>query len=186
MKIFLMLILMGGVSKEIHKDKVGPSPLPKEIGLFTPGGMREIDGNFEFRPYRLHPSRNFLKMTRNVKTSKDFIQAISFTREYGDIIYDSKEKKIMVPNVAFNSYCEINFWKEIYPELKTAREKVKNLARRTRDKDVQREITRIKEEFHQRYLEKRIQVMEELGNEELKSQAQESYQKYMEYKARRE
>ncbi len=88
--------------------------------------------------------------------------------------------------MAFYSYSEINFWKEVYPELKSTREKIKEIHRKSKGKDVHREITKIKEEFHQKFLEKRIQVMEELKNEELKIQTQRAYEKYMKYKPRRE
>lgn len=181
MKILLMVFMVGGAS---FKEKI--TPLPKGVELFNQKETYEIEGGFEARPYLFHPSRRILKIDENVKTSGDFIQAISFVRKYGEIIYDFKENKIRVPDFAFSSYSEITFWKEIYPDIKDVRKKIKELSRKgKKDMDIQREITELKENFHQKFLEKRIQVMDRIGNEELKAEAQEALGK-LKYIERRE
>ncbi len=193
MKILLIMLLLGGAGKErkMLKERAGTFPRldhPVLTGItsFFPVEFYEIGKEFEFKPYLLHPSREFLRVSENTKIFKGLSRKISFTQTYGDIIYDFRERKPKVPDVQFYSYSEITFWKEVYPELKSVRQRIKEVYRNSKGKDVQREIMRLKEEFHQKYLEKRIQVMEEVKNEELKIEAQRAYQKYMKYKEGRE
>ena len=178
MKIFLgIFIIMGGYNfKGIPKGKTELKVAPDFI-LQGEDKYYELKTGFEFRPFLLSPSREFLKLTYKEKIFKDFSYGGVFgERKYGDILWEQGGFKI--PNVTFSSYCEISFWKEIIPSLKEAREKVIE-ATKNNLSDV--EITKIKEEFHKKYLEKRIEVMDKLGNIEKKNETEEAYKKYMNY-----
>jgi len=178
MKIFFMIILVGQVIK-----KEGVIDFPKEALIIQENGFRELKGDFKFKPFRLSPSRDFLKITGKENIYTNFSLKPAFIREYGEISYDFKEGKMKIPNVSFNSYCEINFWQNVYPILKETRERIKEITKKENltslEKD--KEITKIKEEFHKKYLEKRIEVMDKLGNIEKKNETEEAYKKYMNY-----
>jgi hypothetical protein len=178
MKILICILLTGGYNfKGIPKEKMELKEAPQNLYIFqNEDDYYQIKDRFEFRPFSLHPSRQFLRLTYKENISNDFSYGILFERKYGDILWERNGFKI--PNITFNSYCEINFWKEISPSLKEVREKVIQ-ASKSNLSDF--EITKIKEEFHKKYLEKRIEVMDKLGNEEKKIEAEEAYRKYMNY-----
>lgn len=185
MKILIAFILLGGVKEKINKGS--HFELPKEIE-FMEGKIFEIKKDFEFKPFRLNIARDMLRIRGDEKVYTSLSLKPTFTKEYGEIMYDFRERKTMVPSVTFNSYCEINFWKIIYPEIQNVREKIKEISKKpdATSLDKQMEIIKLKEELHKKFLEKRIQVMEELGNEELKGKTYEAYEKYMKFKTEEE
>jgi len=178
MKIFICILLMGGYNfRGIPKEKIELKENLQNLYIFqNEDDYYHLQDKFEFRPFSLSPSKRFLKLTYKENISKDFSYGILFERKYGDILWEKDGFKI--PNIAFNSYCEISFWREISPFLKEAREKVIEASKNNLS-DI--EITKIKEEFHKKYLEKRIEVMDKLGNTEKKIETEEAYKKYMNY-----
>jgi hypothetical protein len=175
-------MLMGQIiKKEIIKD------LPMEA-IIEGNRFKELKGDFEFRPFSLSPSKNFLKILGNENIYSNFSLKPTFIREYGEISYDFKEGKMKIPNVSFNSYCEINFWKNVHPILEKTREKIKEIAKNENltSLDKEKEIMKIKEEFHEKYFQKRIEVMRNLENYELLIETEKAYEKYKNYKERGE
>ncbi len=181
MGIFLITLLISGGFKESPQRKFNP---PSIIGESE---FKEIK-DFKFKPFKVDTSRNYLKTTGYEKIYKDFFLGTLFSLEFGEIKYDPKKNKFMIPSADYNSYCEIAFWKEISPEIENTREKIREISKR---KDAfspenQIEIMKIKENFHKNFLKKRIEVMEKLENTELLNETQKAYKKYKEYYERRD
>ncbi|MEO0263212.1 MAG: hypothetical protein ABIM62_05755 [candidate division WOR-3 bacterium] len=184
MKILIVFLLLGGAKEKIKVSHFEP---PKEIRMME-GNIFEIREDFKFRPFRLNIARDMLRIKGDERIYTDFSLKPTFKMEYGEILYDFKEGKAKIPSVTFNSYCEIKFWENIYPHLIDAQRKIKEISKKSdiTSLDTQREIMKIKEDFHKKFFEKRIEVMEKLGNEELKAKTYEAYEKYMKYKAKEE
>jgi len=177
------MILVGQIIK-----KEGIKDLPKEALIIEEYGFKELKGDFKFRPFKLSPSREFLKITGMENTYSNFSLKPTFIREYGEISYDFKKGKMKIPNVSFNSYCEINFWQNVHPLLEEAREKIKEIAKKENLTSLEKEneIMKIKEEFHEKYFQKRIEIMRNLENYELLIETEKAYEKYKKYKERRD
>ncbi|MEO0305282.1 MAG: hypothetical protein ABIM78_02390 [candidate division WOR-3 bacterium] len=177
--IILFILFMGGIKEGINFYEI---PRERENITFE---VKE----FKFKPFLLNSSRNALKIRGNEMIFNTLSLIPSFMKmEYGDIIYSFKERKAKIPEISFYSYCEIEFWNKIYPEIENVKQRIKEISKQpdalTFEK--QKEIERIKGEFHEKFLEKRIEVMENLGNQELKEKTYEAYKKYMNFKRKGE